>query len=360
MFKLAVVALLSGALPALAQMPPDPPRDLGVRIVTVRSEPLVLDMQLSGQIEAVDTLQLGFRQGGRVTEVLVDEGDRVVPGQPLARLNAVQQDQSLNVAMAGLAAARAGAEQARQARARADGLLARGVGTRAAADQAEQALSQAQGALQAAESAVEQARRALDDAVLRAPADAVVTQKTLAPGQVVSAAQPVITLAALSGLEAVFRVADDPALRDILGRRIRLDTLDIALPDMTGTVFEVAPLVDPQTGTVTVHARIDAGLDEAQRGTGLLGASVRGHLQLERDAGIVVPWTALMRQGDDPAVWVVDQDDRVSLTPVRIAHFGDGTIYVSEGLTDGQRVVGDGSQLLYPGRRVRAAGGDQP
>ncbi|TJZ92572.1 efflux RND transporter periplasmic adaptor subunit [Paracoccus gahaiensis] len=325
--------------------------DLRVMIEIARREPLSLDLQLSGQIEAVDTLDLGFRQGGRVTEVLVSEGDRVAAGQALARLNAVQQDQALNVAEAGLAAARAGAEQARQARERADALLTRGVGTRAAADQAEQALSQALGAQERAETTVEQARRALDDAVLRAPADAVVTAKSMSPGQVVAAAQPVIELAALSGLEAVFQAADDPALRDVLGRQIRLETLDIDRPDMTGTVTEVSPLVDPETGTVTVRARIET---QAQA-TGLLGASVRGHLQVMREDGVVVPWTALMRQGHGSAVWTVDGDNRVALTPVRIAHFGDGTIYVAEGLAEGQRVVGDGSQLLYPGRRVQPA-----
>ncbi|QBX33496.1 efflux RND transporter periplasmic adaptor subunit [Paracoccus liaowanqingii] len=353
MFKLSSAGLCLAVLSALAPgaRAQDIP-DLRVQIVIARTEPLALDVQLSGQIEAVDTLDLGFRQGGRVTEVLVAEGDRVAAGQALARLNAVQQDQALNVAEAGLAAARAGAEQARQARDRADALLTRGVGTRAAADQAEQALSQAVGAQERAETAVEQARRALDDAVLRAPAEAVVTAKSVTPGQVVAAAQPVIELAALSGLEAVFQAADDPALREIPGRRIRLETLDIDRPDMTGTVTEVSPLVDPETGTVTVRARIET---QAQA-TGLLGASVRGHLQVARDDGVVVPWTALMRQGHGSAVWTVDAEDRVALTPVRIAHFGDGTIYVAEGLAEGQRVVGDGSQLLYPGRRVQAAG----
>ena len=104
---LLLMAVLAGPLPAAEQ-------DLLVTTVTARSEPLALDMQLSGQIEAVDTLELGFRQGGRVTEVLVAEGDRVAAGQPLARLNAVQQDQALNAADAGLAAARAGVEQARR------------------------------------------------------------------------------------------------------------------------------------------------------------------------------------------------------------------------------------------------------
>ncbi|WP_411837829.1 efflux RND transporter periplasmic adaptor subunit [Paracoccus sp. ME4] len=346
---LVLMAVLAGPFPAVAQ-------DLLVTVVTARSEPLALDMQLSGQIEAVDTLELGFRQGGRVTEVLVAEGDRVAEGQPLARLNAVQQDQALNVANAGLAAARAAVEQARQAQERAEALLARGVGTRAAADQADQALSQAEGGLERAESAADQARRALDDTVLRAPSEAVVTAKQIAPGQVVAAAQPALSLAALPGLEAVFQAPDDALLRGVLGREVRLETLDIAGPEMTGRVTEVSPLIDPQTGTVTVRARID----DAPGQTALLGASVRGHLAMELDQGVAVPWTALMRTGDRPAVWTLDEEDRVALTPVTIGHFGDGVILLSDGLSEGQRVVGEGSQLLYPGRKVRPVAEDAP
>ncbi|WP_265501920.1 efflux RND transporter periplasmic adaptor subunit [Paracoccus beibuensis] len=355
MLKHTVAAIyVACAMPVLAQQAT--PADLRVGVVTAETQPLSIDLQLSGQIEAIDTVELGFRQGGRVTQVLVEEGNHVSVGQPLARLDAVQQDQALNVAEAGLGAARAGAEQARQARDRAIALLDRGVGTRAAADQAEQALSQAEGALERAESAVDQARRAVDDTVLRAPDDAVVTGKSLAPGQVVAPAQPVLTLAETNGLEAVFNAPDDPVLREILGRKVRLTTLDIQRPDMTGTVTEVSPLVDPESGTVTVRAQFDA----LQPMAGLLGASIRGHLRLALDEGVVVPWNALMRQGDEAAVWTVDSDRRVSLTPIRIAHFVDGAIYVAEGLSDGQQVVGEGSQLLYPGRRVIPVQEEQP
>ncbi|MDN5568344.1 MAG: efflux RND transporter periplasmic adaptor subunit [Paracoccus sp. (in: a-proteobacteria)] len=347
-FGTALLAWLA-AFPAVAQ--DDPDQAILVRLVTVETTPLATDMELSGEIAAIDAVQLGFRQGGRVTEVLVEEGDRVVSCQPLARLASVQQDQALNVAEAGLLSARAGQEQARQASERAAALLSRGVGTRAAADQAEQALSQAEGVLERSISAVDQAQRAVQDAVLRAPRDAVVTAKSVAPGQVVAAAQPVLDLAVLSGYEAVFHVADDPMLREIPGTRIRLQTLDVERPTMFGTVTEVSPLVDPDTGTVTVRAR----LETIQNGMSLLGASVRGYLDVALDEGVAVPWTALMRDGTEPAVWTVGDDNRVTLTHVTVSHYGDETIFVSGGLTDGQQVVGAGSQLLYPGRQVQAA-----
>lgn len=326
--------------------------DIRVEYVIAREQPIALDMQLSGTIEALDSLDLGFRQSGRVVEVLVEEGDLVAPGQALARLDSVQQDQALNVAEASLAAAEAARAQSTQASDRAAAMLDRGVGTRAARDAAVQDLSGAIGSLRRAESAVEQARRAVSETVLRAPDAAVVTARDLAPGQIVGEAKPVLTLATLDGLEAVFQMSDHPLLRAAMGSKVRLTTIDIDRPEMTGTVTEIAPLVDPVTGTVTLRARIDGD----QPGTALLGSAVRGHLQITESKRIALPWSAVMRHGTAPAVWVVDEEDRVSLVPVKVSQFADDLVYLSEGVMPGQTVVGAGSQLLYPGRRVQPAG----
>ena len=53
-----------------------------------------------------------------------------------------------------------------------------------------------------------------------------------------------------------------------------------------------------------------------------------------------------------PAVWLVDDTDRVRLAPVRIQRFIDGTVILGDGVEPGQIVVGAGSQMLYPGREV--------
>ncbi|WP_241232725.1 efflux RND transporter periplasmic adaptor subunit [Paracoccus haematequi] len=322
-----------------------------VEMVAAREQPVQIDLQLSGSLTATDSVQMSFRQPGRVTRVLVDEGDRVTKGQELARLDSVQQDQALHVAQAGLDAARAGLAQARLASERANALLARGVGTRAARDDALRALSEAQGSVERAESTLDQARRAVEDTVMRAPQDAVVTARDMAPGLVVGAAQAVLTLATLDGLEAVFNAPDHPALDSAMGTVVRLDTLDIDRPQMRGTVSEISPLVDPASGTVAMRVRID----DVAADTALLGAAVRGHVDIAVDRGIAVPWTALMRDGDRPAVWRVDDDSRVSLVPVTIAQFVDGLVYLSDGIAAGDMVVGAGSQLLYPGRQVQQA-----
>lgn len=316
---------------------------LVVELVPVQDMPLTYDAALTGTIHAKDVVDLGFRQGGRITEILVDEGDRVMPGQALARIDPLQQEQAVRVA--GAAALQ---EQARQARDRAQAMLERGVGTRAALDAANQQLSAAERALAQAESGRDQARRALEETVLRAPAEAIVTARNADPGQIVGAAQAVISLASSVAREAVFQIPDSPALGRSVRASVSLTTIDFGAIAMTATVTEIAPLVDPQTGSVTVRATIDNPPQDID----LLGAAVRGMVHFPAGRSIAVPWTALAEVAGRPAVWIVGDDRRVALAPVTIERFSDGLIVLRDGVRSGQTVVGAGSHLLYPGRTV--------
>lgn len=163
-FSWVITAVGAVASPALAQ-----DGLFRVELVAAEERSVRLDLQLSGSIAATDSVEMSFRQAGRVTGVSVDKGNRVTRGQELARLDLVQQNQALRVAEAGLDAARAGLSQARQASERADALLVRGVGTRAARDDALRALSEGKSAVERAESTLEQARRAVRPRCCRDP-----------------------------------------------------------------------------------------------------------------------------------------------------------------------------------------------
>ncbi|MDS9466935.1 efflux RND transporter periplasmic adaptor subunit [Paracoccus sp. MBLB3053] len=342
---------LTGSLVAMVLASPGAAEEpLRVELFTVQEVPLIFDAALSGTIHPTDSIDIGFRQGGRVIEVQVNEGDAVKRNEPLARTDPLQQEQSLHVAEAALASAVASQEQSRQAQERARAMLERGVGTRAELDLANQALSSADRSLAQAHSSRDQAQRALDDTVIRAPADAIVTARNAEPGQIVGAAQPVITLASSSGREVVFQTPNSPMLDAALGAKVRLSGIDFPDMRLEAQVTEIAPLVSPGTGSVTVRAKIV----DPPPGYELLGAAFRGAVHFPVGKGISVPWTALTSLGSRPAVWVVDGQSRVELAEVTIQRFAEGEVIIGTGLTPGQLVVGAGSQLLFPGRKVIA------
>lgn len=339
-----LVPVVATAMPAQA---PGADAPLAVEYVTVGDQPLTFSPRLTGTIEAKDSIALSFPSGGRIASIMVQAGDRVMAGQALARTDGVQQQQALARAEASVAAAEAAVLQAQQAADRASALLGRGVGTRAARDTAQQALSAATGQLESARSATDQARRAAQDTVLTAPQDAVVTARTAEPGQVVGAAQSILSLAAQTGLEAVFHIPDSPLLDRASGALVELRPIDHPDRQLSGKVSEIAPIVDSATGAVTVRVAVEGALDAA-----LLGAAVVGTVHLPAGTGTELPWTALTATSAGPAVWKIGPDNTVSIAQITLERYSTDDIVVAQGLSPGDVVVGAGSQLMYPGRPV--------
>ncbi|SIS53566.1 efflux RND transporter periplasmic adaptor subunit [Phaeovulum vinaykumarii] len=348
--RLAPVLLcLALALPAAADSP------LAVRLVRAAAAPDTVTIALSGVIEAAQSVPVGFRSGGRIVEIAVDVGASVTEGQLLARLDETQARATLEAARAQLAAARAQAEQERQARDRLAGLTARGAATQAALDAATQDLLTARAARDQAEAAFDKARQGLADTRLTAPVAGIVTDRRAEAGQIVGAAQNVLTLAQDGLREAVFHAPNAATLDSLTGRDVVLRTLNGPPLQVAAVISEVAPMVTPQTGTVAVKARLRPG----QTPPGL-GAAIAAQVDLPQPAGVALPASALVTAKGAPAVWTVDETSlRARLSPVEIARFSETEVHLSAGVLPGALVVAVGAQLLYPDRKVAPVGAPQ-
>jgi RND family efflux transporter MFP subunit len=344
LFGAALIALTLAAAPLAAETP------LAVGLVRATSSPDIQTFALTGEIDARDTLNAAFPTGGRIAEVLVEEGDRVARGAPLARMDSIQQEQALRAAEAGLSTAEADYRQAIEDLDRQEQLLARGATTRISRDSAEDTRSIAEGTLNQARAELDRARKALDDTTLLAPDTATVTDRAIEPGQVVGAAQPVIELALGDTFDAIFDVPEAM----LTAPEAAPDTVTLTLIDRPGVSFkgqprETSPLIDATTGTVQVKVSV---IDPPERLS--YGDAVRGTVSFQGPPLMALPYTALTATSEGPAVWTVDPATmQVATTPVTIARFETGRILLADGLAEGAIVVTRGAHLLYPGRVVR-------
>lgn len=342
----ALLALALLASPAAADAP------LPVEFIVATPGTALLEHSLTGVAEASNSFAASFPSGGRVISVSVDSGDIVAAGDELARIDPTQQTQALRSAEAGLRAAEAGLVRAIQDHERQQSLLARGTVTRAEFDAAQETLRTAEAGRDQAMSQAAKARKALADTILTAPRDAIVTVRRAEAGEVVASAQSIVDLADPTDRDAVFLGPDDMPVARILGARLSLRLLERDLPPLAATITEVSPLVDPATGTVRVRARID----ETPAGVSMLGEPIEGSLATPEAYEAALPWTAVTATAGGMAVWTVREADMtVHLTPIEVGRFAADLVYVTGGLAPGAIVVGAGSQLLYPGRVVRAA-----
>lgn len=331
------------------------PEPRPVRTVLATPRTASETVTLTGQVEAQNEASYGFRIGGRIIERLVNVGDKVKPGQALARLDPQDEQNALRSAQAALATAEATLSQTRNQYERQRQLLARGFTPRAQYEQAERAFLAARSQVEDATARLKMAEDRLDFTELRADSAGVVTARRAEAGEVVQPGQPVIEVARQDGRDGVFEV---PAT--LLTSMPADPTVEVSLATdpnvkVQGRVREIAPQADPVTRTF----RVRVGLISPPEGM-RLGSTVIGRVATDSGTVIEVPASALTRLNDQPAVWVVNPTDRtVNLRNVDVLRFTPNSVAISEGLKPEDIVVTAGVQALHPGQQVRLLGAQQ-
>ena len=328
------------------------PQPRPVRTVTVEQRAAGAAVTLTGRIEAEDEVTLSFRISGRVLENDRKLGDRIEPGQVVARLESQNERNTLRAAQANLVASQGQLTQARNHFERQDTLLNQGWTTRANHDQAKQALQTAESQVDAAEAQVKTAYDLVSFTELKADAPGVVTAVGPAAGEVVQAGQMILRVARRDGRDAVFDVPAQVIRNAPSEPRITVNLTDDPKVSTTGRVREISPQADPVTRTFAVKV----GLNDpppAMR----LGATVTARMEGDSVPVIEIPATALTKANSQPAVWIVDPANRtVSIRNVDVLRFDPARVAVSGGLTTGDVIVTAGVQALHPGQKVRLLG----
>ncbi|MCX7684669.1 MAG: efflux RND transporter periplasmic adaptor subunit [Acetobacteraceae bacterium] len=312
----------------------------------IRLMPAEPPRAFTGTLRPRREAELAFRTGGRISERLVEPGERVSAGQALARLDAADLALALRAAEAELSAAEA--ERARTAAdaERARALRAGGHIAAAALDQRETAARAAAERAEAAAAALALARNRLSYATLTAPSAGIVTAILAERGQVVAEGRPVLRLADLAEREIEVAVPEAalPAL-SAPGATARFWALpEAALPVR---LREVSPQAQGALRTYAARfALADAPEDVA------LGMTATVHLPARGAPVAAVPLSALHDRGQGPMVWRVENGRAVAV-PVEVVRLTETTALLRGPFGEGERIVSLGPQLLEPGMAVR-------
>ena len=287
-----------------------------------------------GVVEAVRQATLSAQTDGRVGEVLADVDDRVVAGQVLLRLSAVEQQSGVEAARAQLRAAQAAASEA-EANYRRFADLAEGQFVSAAQlDQARRMRDSTVAARDAARAQLASAGQQNAYTVVRAPYAGIVSSRAVEPGESVASGRVLMTLFAPEALRIEVSVpqSDAEAVRAEPVARVRFDD-GRQVEAAQVTVF---PAADAATHAVKVRVQLPA-LEPVPRP----GSSARVMFPvLKGAAGPRVPASALLRRGEVNAVYVL-ADGRLSLRQVRLGEPVGGEVEVIAGLKPGERIAAD-------------------
>lgn len=344
--SLGLMALLSGC----SQEKPEPKAHSRVFVQTVQPVDFAAAVTLTGDIQARVQADLSFRVGGKIIQRMVDVGDRVSARQVLARLDPKDLQTNVDSAQAQVVAEQARVKQTAAAFVRQEKLLPKGYTSQSEYDAAQAALRSSQSALAAAQAQLANAREQLGYTALIAEAPGVITARQAEVGQVVQATVPIFSLARDGERDAVFNVYESLLVEPPPDVPITVSLLDNPAIQAVGKVREVTPAVAANTGTVQVKIALSA-LPKGME----LGSVVSATASGPGKPSIELPWAALTKDLDEPAVWLVDADNQAQLHKVTVARYLTGKVIISEGLKGGEKVVIAGGQLLHPGMTVEIA-----
>jgi len=297
-------------------------------VFTVKDTSLHTAFEASGIAAALRQATLSTKLMGTVMDVLVREGEAVAAGQVLVRIDARDLTAKQEQTAASIADAEAMRGEAATQAGRIRALYADSAATRAQLDAAETGLSRAEAGVRASRAAASEMRAMSSYAVVRAPFAGSITKRFVDPGAFATPGAPLIS------------VQD--------GRQLRI-TVN-ATPDMAGAVRRGQSI----TGNIEGHAvsalvegvvPSNAGnlytinaLVANPGGSILPGSTATLSLPAGTHTGVVVPASAVTRQGDLTGVTVrTAAGDETRW--VRLGQTIGTMVEVSAGLRAGDQVV---------------------
>jgi membrane fusion protein (multidrug efflux system) len=378
-----------------------PKKETSVEVVSAREQPITKSLETIGELVATNSITIRSSVEGPVSWCPWREGDHVKKGErlvvinrPLYRAEVQGSEAALAVARARLADMLAGprkeeiaqaaetvreleacAEFARTDLARVQQLVASSGLPEEALDKARLASVKCETKLSAAREkykmlkagptrtdiAVQKAlvqealakrdiaRAKLDESIIVAPFDGIVTRVDIRPGDLAQARTPLLALMEKSSVVLRFGVpeSDMSALTDKATVRVVLG----ALPGRTYTarIQRLFPQIDEQTRTRTVEARLETTDDLVPGMFARVRLGIGGSQR-----GVVVPDQALLTKTNGQTVVFVVNNGKAEQRIVRTGIENGSCIQILEGVNPDERVIVAGHEKLQSGHPVRA------
>ncbi len=340
------VWLLAGRKKADAAPPPATVPT--VTVIVPGTSTVAADVTATGSIAARRDSAVGVNgEGGLVTAVLVDAGQRVEKGQVLARIDASVQTQQVAQMDASIRSAKADAALAQSNLDRAAKLVDKGFISKADIDTktATRDGMNAKVRLAEAQAAEMKARMARLD--VRAPAAGLVLTRNVETGQIVGAAANNLFRIAEGGiLEMRALVAEQDLAALKVGQPATVRPVGSAT-DYHGTIWLIDPTVDLNSRQGI--ARIALAYSPGLRVGGFANATIAAGSATRP----VLPQSAVMVDDTGSFVYVVGAGGKVVRRNVKVGSVSEQGMSVTAGLTGTERVVLSAGAFLSPGETIK-------
>jgi RND family efflux transporter MFP subunit len=327
--------------------PPAEPASPRVTVIVPGRQSVANIVSATGTLAARREMPVGVAgEGGMIARVLVEPGDWVRAGQPLATIERSVQAQEANMQAASIRAARADAALAQSELDRARQLVSRGFISKADIDRKTATRDAAQARVAVAQAQLGQTQARIGRLDIRSPAEGLVLTRSVEPGQVVNPQSGALFRVAKGGeMELQARLAETDLARLAVGVPAEVTPVG-SHRSFSGQVWQLSPVIDPQTRQGV--ARVAVAYDPALRPGGFAAARITSGLV---DAPLL-PESAVQSDDQGNYVYVVGAGNRVQRRAVTTGQVSDKGITILKGLSGSEQVVLSAGGFLNPGDRI--------
>jgi RND family efflux transporter MFP subunit len=304
-----------------------------------------------GRVEAANRATISFQVPGKITQLLVKEGELVKADQTLARLDPKDYQIVVNDRSASYQRAEADFRRAR-------GLVEKGHISRSDFDKLEADFKNAATLL-------EQARNDLEYTELKAPFSGSIAKRLVDNFEQVNAKQDIIELRDLDDLEIKFQVPErivqrikrrtPDDVRSDAARRVHASFEGLPGKTFDLTFKEAATQADPQTQTfeATFGLRRPTELQILPGMTATVLVDLSGIVDVGKTSHLIPASAVVADSRLEPRVWLVDAESMtVKPRKVKTGKMSGRDIEILEGLEPGDRIVTAGVAYIVEGMKV--------
>jgi multidrug efflux system membrane fusion protein len=325
-----------------------------VTAATVEEGDMPVILSAPGTVEPLATVAIKPRVDGQIVEVPFSEGDLVEEGSVLFRLDDRMVKAQIAQAEANIAKDEASLRDAEATLTRRQALIGKQVVTEAALDQARYAVEGLKASIAAGRALLESQKTQLDYLTIRAPITGRTGSLTAKLGATVRAQESaaLVTINQTKPILVSFSVpqGDLAAVRRALASKA---VAEIVVPgvkrtSVRGTISFIDNQVDKQTGSLVIKLVSDNAGEVLWP-----GLSVEVALTVEVKRGMLsAPASAVLPAQQGMITWVIGPDNKVAPRVVTVDRIVGQTVFLSNGVVAGERVVTDGQLRLAPGATV--------
>jgi multidrug efflux system membrane fusion protein len=329
---------------------------VSVAVATARNVDMPVRIGALGTVTARSTVTVKARVDGLLEKVFFREGQSVKAGQVLAQIDPKPFEVQLQQAQGQLERDRAQLANAQNDLQRYRNLLAQDSIAAQQVDNQAALVRQYEATLLTDRAAVESARLNLSYTKITAPSNGRVGLRQVDAGNMIRAADTngLVVITEVDPIAVIFPIPQDrlPQVMAQLqaGAQLSVDAYDREgrIKLASGTLVSADNVIDTTTGTVKLKAEFPN-----KDGQLFPNQFVNARLLVETlKSAIVVPTSAIQRGAPGTFVYVIKDDNTVTVRPVKTGAVDGELTAITEGLAAGEKVVSDGGDKLREGARI--------